>query len=307
MQGIVSRIVETMNWTGRESSCSTAWLVYTNRGQKRSSVLVFVFPSDSSSPRAIVKLSRDAASISREFNALQRLSDRLPDHVPQPYLHGETHGLAYLAMEAVAAKASTPVAFAGLVPDALRELITFHGQLAEGPMSLATLESEVLDPLVEFERTWGPHHRDLNLLCESLRRRLGTLMTVELPQLPQHGDFCVDNLLIRPDGRIVVVDWEEFGAVRLPAYDLLTLFASVEPRGDPPAYLDLLRTTLEVYGREMHIDRGWLAALLPIGLMRLALFRHAESHAEPILHVLSLLRALAIPGGDGARRGPAWY
>jgi hypothetical protein len=253
-----------------------------------------------------VKLSRDTASISREFIALQRLSRRLPDHVPEPYLHGETHGFAYLAMEAVAAEAPTPVAFAGLVPEALRGMIMFHHQLAEGPMSHAALGREVLDPLGEFERTWASHHRDLSLLCESLRRRLDTLMTVELPQLPQHGDFCIDNLLVRPDGRIVMVDWEEFGAVRLPAYDLLTLFASVEPRGDQPARLDLLRTTMEAYGREMRIDRGWLAALVPIGLMRLALFRHAESHTEPIQYVLSLLRALAVPGRPGARVGPAW-
>ena len=237
MQGIVSRILETMNWSGVEAG-SLSWLVYTNRGQKRSSVLVFLFPSGSSSPRAIVKLSRDTASISREFSALQRLSRGLPDHVPEPYLHGETHGFAYLAMEAIAAETPTPVAFAGLVPEALRGMISFHHQLAEGPMSRAALGKEILDPLGEFERTWAPRHRDLTLLCEMLRRRLHTLVTVELPQLPQHGDFCVDNLLVRPDGRIVVIDWEEFGAVRLPAYDLLTLFASMEPRGDPRARLD---------------------------------------------------------------------
>ena len=109
MQGIVSRILEAMNWSGIEAG-SLSWLVYTNRGQKRSSVLVFLFPSGSSSPRVTVKLSRDTASISREFSALQRLSCRLPDHVPEPYLHGETHGLAYLAMEAIVAEAPAPVA-----------------------------------------------------------------------------------------------------------------------------------------------------------------------------------------------------
>jgi phosphotransferase family enzyme len=306
IQGIVSRIVETMNWTGAEASRSTSWLVYTNRGQKRSSVLLFLFLGGSSSPRAIVKLSRDAASIFREFTALQRLFSRLPDHVPEPYLHGEIRGLAYFAMEAIAAEAPIPINFAGLVPKALRGIITFHRQLAEGPMSHAALGREVLDPLGEFERTWASHHRDLSLLCESLRRRLDILMTVQLPQLPQHGDFCVDNLLVRPDGRIVVIDWEEFGAVRLPAYDLLTLFASAEPRGDQFAHLDLFRTIMESYGTEMRIDRGWLAALVPIGLMRLALFRHAESQPEPIQYVLSLLRALAVPGGHSAWRGPAW-
>lgn len=305
IQGIVSRILETMNWSGPEASGSLSWLVYTNRGQKRSSVLVFLLPSGSSSPRAIVKLSRDTASISREFSALQRLCRRLPDHVPEPYLHGETHGLAYFAMEAIAAEAPTPAAFTSLVPEALRRMIRFHHQLAEGPMSPAAFEKEILDPLGEFERTWASRHRDLSRLCESLRRRLDTLVTVELPQLPQHGDFCVDNLLVRPDGRIVVIDWEEFGAVRLPAYDLLTLFASMELRGDLPARLDLLRTTAEAYGREMCIDRNWLAALVPIGLMRLALFRHAESHFEPIQYVLSLLRALAVPAGPGVWRESA--
>jgi thiamine kinase-like enzyme len=130
-------------------------------------------------------------------------------------------------------------------------------------------------------------------------------MTVELPQLPQHGDFCVDNLLVRPDGRIVVIDWEEFGAVRLPAYDLLTLFASVESGADQHLRLELLGTTLEAYGREMRIDRGWLEVLALIGLMRLALFRATENHPEPVQDVLSLLRAVAGRARWMARSGMA--
>jgi aminoglycoside phosphotransferase (APT) family kinase protein len=297
MDEILSRITEAVNWKDTERSGPISWLLYTNRGQTRSSILVFLFPSGSRIPRAIVKLSRDRASISREFRALQCLSHRLPDHVPGPYLHGETRAFGYLAMEALDGEAPPPVLLGGFVPEALRVLITLHHQLSEGTMSPAALAKEVLGPLREFERTWAPHDRDLSLLCDSLHRRLDTLMNVELPQLPQHGDFCVNNLLVRPDGRIAVIDWEEFATCRLPAYDLITLFASADLRGDQRARLDLFRASLKAYARDMHIDRAWLAALAPIGLMRLALFRAAEGHPEPVRDVLSLLRRLAVSGG----------
>ena len=306
MQQIVSHLAEVLSWAGPGVCLPTSWLVYTNRGQKRSSLLVFVFPAGSPNPQAIVKLSRDTASIAREFSALERLSHRLPERVPRPYLHGDIQGFGYLAMEAVAADAPTPVAFAGLLPEVLRGLILIHDQVAEGVMSHDVLGWEVLAPLCEFERTWATHHRDLTLLCSSVRRRLETLMHVELRQLPQHGDFCVDNLLVRPDGRIVVIDWEEFGSVRLPAYDLITLFASVEPRGDEDARLRLLSDTLEVYGKELSIDREWLAVLVPLALMRFVLFCGAESRHELIQVVMSQLRALTARSENSGWRLAGW-
>lgn len=44
-----------------------------------------------------------------------------------------------------------------------------------------------------------------------------------LPAMPQHGDLVLNNLGRTKSGRLVIVDWEDFGAVSLPGLDLFTL------------------------------------------------------------------------------------
>lgn len=55
--------------------------------------------------------------------------------------------------------------------------------------------------------------------------RIGPLSA--LPAMPQHGDFVLNNLGRRPDGRLVVFDWEDYGTVSLPGLDLFTLELSL--------------------------------------------------------------------------------
>lgn len=49
----------------------------------------------------------------------------------------------------------------------------------------------------------------------------------QLPAMPQHGDLVTNNLGLRPDGSLVVFDWEDYGALTLPGLDLFTLETSL--------------------------------------------------------------------------------
>jgi hypothetical protein len=61
-----------------------------------------------------------------------------------------------------------------------------------------------------------------------------------LPQVRQHGDFCLNNIGV--DGRqLVVFDWEDFGRVTLPGFDVVVLAAS--SLGLDHARLDALLAT----------------------------------------------------------------
>lgn len=48
-----------------------------------------------------------------------------------------------------------------------------------------------------------------------------------LPPMRQHGDLVANNLGLRPDGSLVVFDWEDYGAVDLSGLDLFTLEMSL--------------------------------------------------------------------------------
>jgi hypothetical protein len=72
------------------------------------------------------------------------------------------------------------------------------------------------------DSTWAPHLvRALHHQAEALRP-LG-----EIEWFWQHGDFCVNNLLIAPDA-IGIVDFEEFGATSVPLHDQISLALSLE-------------------------------------------------------------------------------
>lgn len=48
-----------------------------------------------------------------------------------------------------------------------------------------------------------------------------------MPDMPQHGDFVLNNIGEMPDGSAVIFDWEDFGAICLPGLDLFTLELSL--------------------------------------------------------------------------------
>ena len=59
-----------------------------------------------------------------------------------------------------------------------------------------------------------------------------------LPRVAQHGDFVLNNLGVAR-GRLVVFDWEDYGKVDLPGFDLSTLLASAVDPADPAAGVTL--------------------------------------------------------------------
>ena len=76
---------------------------------------------------------------------------------------------------------------------------------------------------------------------DALVRRLGDALPAGLPLVPAHGDFHVDQLLVR-DGDIAVVDFDQL-CVAAPALDLATYAADVV-RGRPND-LDRMQAVLE--------------------------------------------------------------
>jgi len=62
-----------------------------------------------------------------------------------------------------------------------------------------------------------------------------------LGAVPQHGDFVVNNVGTK-GSRLIVFDWEDFGKVSLPGFDLCTLAMSL-------ADAEVPGITFERYGR----------------------------------------------------------
>jgi len=178
-------------------------------------------------------------------------------------------------------------------------MVALHQECDEGLMSAGDVAAEIEAPLATFERDYGGGRTALEGLCRAVGNHLASLRDVALPRVLQHGDFTLGNLLAGPKGTVMVVDWEEFGVVRTPGYDLAVLFSNL-PGRDPFADRKLGKVcfgALAAYAAATGLDPRWLKVLVPVGMMRFVLFCASEGREEPLERTLARLESLA-------RRGP---
>lgn len=275
-----------------------AYCVYNNAGGRTSSVLIFGFAPGDSRPAVTVKLSRDRERASREHAALVRLAPKLPGHVPNPYLMGECCGWGFLAMEGMAGAPITAARLSRYLASIVALMIALHHEGDEGPMSDADVAAEIEGPLTTFERDYAGGRIALEGLCQAVGTHLASLRGVAVPRVAQHGDFSLGNVLAGPRGSVVVVDWEEFGRVKAPGYDLVVLFSNL-PRHDPFANPKLGKAcagALATYAAATRLDPRWLRVLVPVGMMRFVLFCASEGREEPLKRTLARLESLAHRG-----------
>lgn len=74
----------------------------------------------------------------------------------------------------------------------------------------------------------------------------------ELPNMPQHGDFVLSNLAWAND-KLVVFDYEDFGRIQLPGFDVATLYLSLldfEP--------DAVSQLLHAGEQQIHAQMPWM-------------------------------------------------
>ena len=275
--------------------------LYNNHGAVSSSVVAFLFGAGDGVPRVIVKLSRQTDTVTREEAALRRLSALVPGRVPRPYLGGELRGVAFLAMEGLDAEAIPVSRFEDRFPDVLAALLELHGAVSEAPGDVGDLEREVLETLEQLECRSAASDLGLAALCSRMREQLHGLARLGLPRVPQHGDFSLGNVLVRRGGGVVVVDWEDYGAVRLPGYDLVALFATLPGRDvlRHPRLRRLLSDSLHRYAMHLKVDPRWLPVLVPLHLARLLLSCEAKGRSDPARAALSHLATLSRRGGVG--------
>jgi hypothetical protein len=123
-----------------------------------------------------------------------------------------------------------------------------------------------LDALSQFGSS-----RSVHLGCKALAERISPGWISMLPKIPQHGDLFIDNVLHYQD-QWHAVDWETFGAVDLPFYDLLTLVLSLmgAPGKDPASSSTRLEQQIPLliarYGLALDVPDSWISNLLPLTL-----------------------------------------
>jgi SAM-dependent methyltransferase len=198
-------------------------------------VLFFLFAQSSDEPEYIIKLTRDAAYNARlenECHALRLLQARglsAGGALPEVIFFGNHSELAIVGETAIngaqfraRSKATVDCPYARSAIDWLIDL----GAATADPAAATPLH--VAERLELLFNRFAQHYQlapaDRDFLTEQLALIAGSQAV--LPLVFQHGDAGVWNVMVRPDGVSVFLDWEAAEPQGLPLWDLFYFIRS---------------------------------------------------------------------------------
>jgi aminoglycoside phosphotransferase len=193
-----------------------------------------LFASDWRQPACVAQIgSRE--QLERLHAILTTLHSRVPDLVPASIACVPWHAGQYLHLQAglpgvpwfrLRARLRTAEEWTQLQVRAGQALERLHAAAAESQewRSHVRPADELLRQitlLTDRDRNWPSHIIDA---VEQQAHRLRALGAIDW--VWQHGDFCVNNLLVAPTS-LAIIDFEEFGATAVPLHDEIGLGLSM--------------------------------------------------------------------------------
>jgi len=248
------------------------FLFVNNYGLLTSNIVLLWFHNEDKFPRVATKLCSEKRILKREFESLEQVHPCAPGLVPKPLDFGQQGGFWALWMEGAPGSSPLPQDY---TPERLQlltqTLASMHQAIRDQgkPLSPERFRRMVLDPLDTIARVGQA--ASVRKGCADLRARISAEWMDSLPVIPQHGDLFSGNLLSDGD-RWHIVDWESFGTVDFPFYDLLTLLVSrLTTQGQTverwdPVLVKHVPELVESYAAKLGLSPAAVSLLLPLTL-----------------------------------------
>jgi aminoglycoside phosphotransferase len=209
-------------------------LFVTPRFRTSRHVVALIAPEGSDAIQLVAKLPRradDDTGLRREHANLSRLRDLWPEgggSYPEIVLLEYMDGQPVLVETAVPGK---PLHHRAVRKDPRRAIALVERWLDGLPMTGTSHDDEWFDrrigaPLRDFAQQAVLGDETRRLVDETLRI-VGPLAAARFPLVFEHGDLTHPNLLLTPDDRIGVVDWELSQPQGMPVHDYCLFLAFV--------------------------------------------------------------------------------
>lgn len=161
-----------------------------------------------------------AQSLYREYLALEENAKLYAKYMPKIIDYNQN-------------KKYTMIIMVGLdfLPASLDDLMTLNGQerfefqaIISGIARKTTLRNNMHERVSTAIRKL-PNKARNTIEALSLKRKWQKVLE-QLQPIPQHGDLAINNIARTP-GNLVIFDWEDFGLIDIPCFDLCILLLSV--------------------------------------------------------------------------------
>ncbi len=237
-----------------------------------SSICLLWFHDGDEFPQVVSKLYREPAILEREFRNLTRVHASAPALVPKPLHFGQQDEFWTLWMEGVPGWRIHPKDVSSATLRSLIAMVTsLHSAVLESSSrpNPDRYRQIVTDPLATVAR-YGDS-ASVKAGCAGVAAGTSAEWVRSLAVIPQHGDLFFSNVLAHR-GQWRVVDWESFGTIDFPFYDVFTLLLSLlRPGGDTPEQWDaaLLKHVpglMASYARALGLSSTDIPLLLPLTL-----------------------------------------
>jgi aminoglycoside phosphotransferase (APT) family kinase protein len=237
-------------------------------------------------PLVVTKLCRDERILRWEFENLTRVHSCAPVWTPKPLSFEHQAGFWALWMEGVPGSTYlSPECPPAVLTSIVEMLAALHGAIRDRGdwPSKDRCRRMVWEPLESLERF--SKVASVEAGCAKLRASISAEWVDSLPIVPQHGDLFQGNLLSHGN-QWRVVDWENFGRVDFPFFDLLTLlFSILRARGETPETWDpvlvkQVPSLIEFYTQKMGLSSADVTRLLPLALANWFYLQRLDRHAQ---------------------------
>lgn len=232
------------------------------------------FHGDDQFPRVITKVFPSSEIPRREFESLRQVYASIPDRVPKPLYFGAQGdswalwmaGVPGFRLQARAASSSASLR------DVVGMIAAMHARLRVPGCAAAEerhnrLVTRPLQSVCQFGTAASVQRG-----CAVLAAEITPEWLSKQPIIPQHGDLFSDNILVA--GRQMhIIDWESFGFVDIPLYDLLTFLLSLlrrhgqVPEEWNPSLCAHIPSLMASYVQSLGLYPSAVRLLLPIVLI----------------------------------------
>ena len=162
-----------------------------------------------------------------------------------------------------------------------------------GLTTIFTPQESITGALFDLSRYFPEIHKKYK--C-TVKCYLDPLLSVQNMSFPlQHGDFCLNNLIIN-DSNCTVIDFEDFGGFNMPGYDAFTLAVSLngtQPSGIKRNFIEDVKDCLHIVSLDSLIGMELVKAFYILHLLfRLGVWSDQmsrEPYRQKLLDQLELI------------------